>query len=109
MGDQNDQITQTRDLMQEAIRLVRNCYEGSLKAPFETKRLFNLAFFEKIVVKDREITRTKYQEPFRALFALQAGEDVLNKELMVEVSGFEPPTSALRNQRGVMLTIREPS
>jgi hypothetical protein len=85
--------------MREAIRLARNCFEGYVKAPYETKRLFNLAFFEQIVVKDREITRTRYQEPFRALFAFQEGRSVLNKELLVEVNGFEPSTSALRTQR----------
>ena len=87
MGDQTDQISKSRDLMQRAIRLTHSCYEGYLKATPEIKRIFNLAFFEEVVVQDRTIVRTKYQEPFRSLFAVQEGRSVLNKELLVEVSG----------------------
>ena len=58
-----------------------------MKAPYETKRLFNLAFFEEIVVKDRAIAKTQYQVPFRQLLGAQQGKSVLNKELLVEVSG----------------------
>ena len=65
-----------------------------MKAPYETKRLFNLAFFEEIVVKDRAIAKTQYQVPFRQLLGAQQGKSVLNKELLVELSGLEPTTSA---------------
>lgn len=58
-----------------------------MKAPYKTKRLFNLAFFEEIVVKDRAIAKTQYQVPFRQLPDAQQGKSVLNKELLVEVSG----------------------
>ena len=48
-------------------------------------RLFNLAFFEEIVVKDRAIAKTQYQVPFRQLLGAQQGKSVLNKELLVVV------------------------
>jgi hypothetical protein len=50
-----------------------------MKAPYETKRLFNLAFFEEIVVKDRAIAKTQYQVPFRQLLGAQQGKSVLNR------------------------------
>lgn len=98
IGDQTQQIKQTRELMGRAIYLARNCLEGYQGASYETKRLYNLAFFAEVVVKDRAIARTTYQDPFRALFAAE-GRDVLNKELQVEVNGLEPSASALRTQR----------
>lgn len=70
MGNEQDQLDKSRDLMRRAIRLTHSCYEGYLKAAPEIKRIFDLAFFEKIVVKDRTMAETEYQESFRALFAV---------------------------------------
>lgn len=87
MGDEKDGLDKSRDLMRRAIRLAHSCYEGYLKAAPETKRIFNPAFFEKIVIKHRTIAQTEYREPFRALFAVQEGRSVSDKKLLVEVSG----------------------
>ena len=97
MGDQTQTLQEGRKLIELALRAVRNCYEGYVKANAATKKLWNQAFVEEIVVRDRQIENVTWAEPFRTLLTARRG--VSDKRLLVEVNGFEPSTSALRTQR----------
>jgi len=95
MGDQTERIRETRKIITVALKLARNCYRSYRKASPETKKLWNQAFFSKIMVEDKKVARVTYQEPFEALLRSRGS----NKKLLVERSGFEPPTSSVRGKR----------
>lgn len=88
MGDQTQTLQEGRKLVELALRAARNCYEGYIKANAETKKLWNQAFVEEILVRDREIQSVTWAEPFRTLLTARRG--VSDKRLLVEVSGLEP-------------------
>ena len=91
-------LRQARELVALALKLARNCHASYRKASPETKKLWNRAFFEDVLVKDRAIVNVRYAEPFGAIFAAEAGR-VSDKGLLVEMTGFEPATSWLQTRR----------
>jgi site-specific DNA recombinase len=97
-ADQTARLGQARELVGLALKLARNCHASYRKASSETKKLWGQAFFEDIVVKDRAVVDVRYAEPFRAIFAAEAGR-VSDKGLLVEMTGFEPATSCLQSRR----------
>lgn len=82
IGDQTQALQEGRKLVELALRAARNCYEGYIKANAETKKLWNQAFVEEIVVSDRQITNVTWAEPFRTL--LTARRRVSDKRLLVD-------------------------
>lgn len=89
MADGTSDLRQAMELIALALKLARNCHASYRKASPETKKLWNQAFFDRIVVKDRAVVEAGYAEPFRAIFAAGEG-DVSDKGLLVEGAGFEP-------------------
>ena len=80
---QTVQIKQARELIALAVKVSQNCYAGYRKASPETKKLWNKAMFESITVKNREIVKTVYQEPFKTLL----GRKGSNKRNLVDRTG----------------------
>ncbi len=97
-ADQSAKLGQARELVALALKLARNCHASYGKASPETKKLWNQAFFENVVVRDRAVVDVRYAEPFRAIFAAEAGRGS-DKGLLVEMTGFEPATSCLQSRR----------
>ena len=62
------------------MRLAQNCHMRYTKASPETRKLWNRAFFEKILVKDGKVIRSIYAEPFFSVLGSHKGS-------LVEVSG----------------------
>jgi site-specific DNA recombinase len=89
-----------QDVLRMAIQLAGNCHAAYLKARPSVRRRFNEAVLEAVYVKDRRIARAEFSEVFAPLFSRPSS----NKELKVEVRGFEPLTSAVRRQRSTGLS-----
>jgi hypothetical protein len=70
-------------IMALTLRLAKSCRDGYLKGAPERRRLWNQAFYEKILIKDRKVNRFRYAEPFAYLFGS-------HKKRIVEVSGHYP-------------------
>jgi site-specific DNA recombinase len=83
-----------QDVLSMAIRLAGKCHAAYLKARPSVRRRFNEAVLEAVYVKDRKIARSEFSKVFAPLFFRPSS----NKRLKVEVSGFEPPTPAVRRQ-----------
>ena len=56
------------------------------------RKMWNQAFFRKVLVRDGRVGDHKYEEPFASLLGS-------HKIQIVEVRGVEPLTSAVRRQR----------
>lgn len=63
----SERIAQTEELKRIALRLVENCQEAYGKASPETKKLFDKAFFKRLVVQQKKIAQVHYQAPFDTL------------------------------------------
>lgn len=83
MGDQTARIQETRKIIGIALKLARSCYKAYRQASPETKKLWNQALFDKIVVKDKKVARFTYQEPFEVLLRSRGS----NERLLVELRG----------------------
>jgi len=81
LSDQTVKLKECKELVARTLKLARNCRKSYAKGSPETKRLWNQAFFEKIVVKDREVVRHTVAEPFRSVL------DVSNENNLVALSG----------------------
>jgi site-specific DNA recombinase len=97
-ADQAAKLGQARELVALALKLARNSHASYRKASPETKKVWDQAFFEEVVVRDRVVVDVRYAEPFQAIFAAEAGR-VSDKGLLVEMTGFEPATSWLQTRR----------
>ncbi|MGH7427037.1 MAG: recombinase zinc beta ribbon domain-containing protein [Candidatus Methylomirabilaceae bacterium] len=73
-------LEETRKIIGLALQLAKSCRDGYLKGAPERRRLWNQAFYEKIIVKDGKVKRFRYAEPFAYLFGS-------HKKGIVEVSG----------------------
>ena len=67
------------------------------KASPETEKLWNQAFFDRLVVKDRVVIEAPYAEPYQAIYAAREG-NVSDRGILVETTGFEPATPALQRR-----------
>ena len=56
--------------MKLALRLAKDCHKAYQQASPGVRRLWNDAFFESIVVRERKVHRVVYREPFRSLCLL---------------------------------------
>jgi DNA invertase Pin-like site-specific DNA recombinase len=61
-------LEETKKIIGLALRLAKSCRDGYPKGGPERRRLWNQAFYEKIVVKDGKVKRFRYAEPFAYLF-----------------------------------------
>ena len=83
------QLDQLRGVLDRAIAIARRCGMGYMKAKPQRRRLFNQAFFEKILVTEGKIS-AEYTDLFHALLSKSS-----NKTSLVGDSGFEPLTPSL--------------
>ncbi len=58
---------QTEKLVGIARRLVEDCQEAYGEASPEAKKLFDQAFFKRLVVQQKKIAQVHYEEPFDTL------------------------------------------
>ncbi|HET6771349.1 MAG TPA: recombinase family protein [Actinomycetota bacterium] len=89
-------LHEAKQLVALALKLARNWYTSYRKASPDTKRRWNQAVFDDIVVGHRKVTETVYAEPFRTILAVREGR-VSDKAVLVEMTGFEPATSCLQS------------
>ncbi len=94
------EVGETKELLEMALSLASNCYEGYKLGGPKERRLFNQAFFEKIYIKDDGVDRTTHDKLFGTLF-LGPGS---HKGNLVGVPGFEPGTSSLSEMRSNQLS-----
>ena len=64
---ETDDLHQTRDVLDMAVKLAKNVGRSFEKATPEVKKLWLRAFFEEIRVSDRQISGIKYRPPFDGL------------------------------------------
>jgi hypothetical protein len=66
-----------------ALDLAKNCAASYRKARPEVRKMWNQAFFRKVVVRDSRVDGREYEEPFASLLGS-------HKSQIVEVAGIEP-------------------
>lgn len=91
----NDQIEKR---VEDIILIASNCYLAYKKASPSNRRGFNQAFFEKIYIKDKKISDWKFTSKFTDLFDAIFNSLSSNKNSLVGVRGFEPPTPGSQNR-----------
>ncbi len=89
LANDGEKLKQAKAVIDLALDLAKNCAASYRKAKPEVRKMWNHAFFREILVGDREVIRFEYEEPFASLLGSHKGQ-------IVEVSGFEPPASAVR-------------
>jgi DNA invertase Pin-like site-specific DNA recombinase len=109
-------VTDVEDTLGKALDLLADCHRAYLAAPGHLRRQWNQALFERLVVYDERIGEAKVAEPFatlanpklpaaldgNALTGSGASSDGgSSKGLLVELGGFEPPTSWVRSKQVV--------
>ena len=107
-------LTDVEDTLGKALDLLADCQHAYLSAPGHLRRQWNQALFERLVVYDERIGEAKVAEPFATLAnpklpAALDGKALTgrgassgggsSKGLLVELGGFEPPTSWVRSRR----------
>ena len=88
-------LSEWQEILEIAMRFATNCGKSYARGNEKTRRRFNQAIISRIEVRDSKIGNVGYQAPFDLLFSsseFEYGD-------LVEVSGLEPPTSALRTLR----------
>ena len=104
--------------LSDALSLVGNCYEAYVRAPDRLRRLFNQAFFERILVDRDDHVEADLAEPVATIVALSSlkqstappeGDAVLGsgsykvncsrQNLLVDPRRFELLTSSMRTRR----------
>ncbi|HEY0318839.1 MAG TPA: zinc ribbon domain-containing protein [Solirubrobacterales bacterium] len=104
-------FTDVEETLVKALDLLADCQRAYLAAPGHLRRQWNQALFEQLVVYDDRIADTEVAEPFATLadpkLPAELDGEVLpggaassgggsSKGLLVELGGFEPPTSWVR-------------
>ena len=92
MATDGEKLTQTKQIIDLALDLAKNCAASHSKANAQVRRMWNQAFFRKVFVRDGLLVGHEYEEPFASLLGS-------HKAQIVEVRGVEPLTSAVRRQR----------
>lgn len=97
LATDGEKLAQAKQIIGLALDLAKDSAASYRKAKPEVRKMWNRAFFRTIRVRDGAIAEFAYEEPFASLLGSHKGS-------MVEVSGFEPPTSAVRRQRSTGLS-----
>jgi site-specific DNA recombinase len=102
------------DTLGKALDLLADCHSAYLAAPDHLRRQWNQALFERLVIYDDKIGEAEIAEPFATLADPQlpkalSGTDTAdgtvssgdgsNEQVLMELGGFEPPTSWVRSRR----------
>lgn len=97
LATDGEKLTQAKQIIELALDLAKNCARSYRKARPEVRKMWNRAFFQAIRVRDGKAEASTYEEPFASILGSHKGS-------IVEVSGFEPPASAVRRQRSTGLS-----
>jgi site-specific DNA recombinase len=87
-----ESLKQAKQIIDLALDLAKSCAASYRKAKPEVRKMWNQAFFRKVLVSEGRVARQEYEEPFASLLGS-------HKHQIVEVRGVEPLTSAVRRQR----------
>lgn len=74
-----------------ALRFATTCGHGYRRAGDRTRRLYNIAILQRVLVRNGHITEPEYREPFDVLFSVPKFE----YGTAVGAAGLEPTTSAV--------------
>ncbi|MBF6557007.1 MAG: recombinase zinc beta ribbon domain-containing protein [Acidimicrobiales bacterium] len=77
-----------QEVMNTALRFATNCGRGYRRAGDRTRKLFNTAVFDRVLVRDGHVTEMAYKEPFELLFSVPKFE----YDDLVGAIGLEPMT-----------------
>ncbi len=83
------QLDQLRAVLDRGIAVASRCGMGYKKAKSQKRKLYNQAFFDKIIVKDGKV-KVEYTDLFHALLSESS-----NKTSLVGLAGLEPATGRL--------------
>lgn len=89
-------LEQFEQIIKLAIKMVSSCYLAYKKASPKTKRMFNQAFFSKILVKNKKVAGWEYTDLFDLLFNFDKSSSNVP---LVEMAGLEPATSSTPRRR----------
>ena len=88
-------LAEWQEILEIAFRFAANCTGAYKSAGQRSRKLFNQAVFERLLVRDGAITEVRYNAPFGHIFGVEEFE----QRSMVDPIGLEPTASAMRTQR----------
>lgn len=88
-------LAEWQEVVAIAFKFAANCGQAYRSANGRTRKLYNSAVFERLDVRNGEISEVRYREPFGALFVLPEFE----QGRVERETGFEPATSTLARSR----------
>jgi site-specific DNA recombinase len=88
-------LAEWQEILEIAFRFAVNCAGAYKSASDRSRKLFNQAVFEQLLVQDGAITEVRYHAPFDNIFSVEEFE----QRSMVDPIGLEPTASAMRTQR----------
>ena len=91
LANDGEKLAQAKQIIDLSLDLAKDCAASYRKAKPDVRKIWNRAFFQAIRIRDGAIADFIYEEPFASLLGSHKGS-------IVEVSGFEPPTPAVRRQ-----------
>ncbi len=92
LATDGEKLKQAKQLIDLALGLAKNCAASYRKARPEVQKMWNQAFFRKVLVREGRVAGHEYEEPFASLLGS-------HNDRIVEVRGVEPLASAVRRQR----------
>jgi hypothetical protein len=88
-------LAEWQEILEIAFRFATNCTVAYKSAGDRSRKLFNQAVFERLLVRDGTIAEVRYNAPFDNIFSVEKVE----QRSMVDPIGLEPTASAMRTQR----------
>jgi site-specific DNA recombinase len=92
LATDGESLKQAKQVIDLALDLAKNCAASYRKANPEVRKMWNQAFFRKVLVSEGRIDDHEYEEPFVSLLGS-------HKAQIVELRGVEPLTSCLPSTR----------
>jgi hypothetical protein len=86
LASDGESLKQAKQIIDLALDLAKNCAASYRKAKPEVRRMWNRAFFRKVLVRDGQVGGHEYEEPFASLLGS-------HKAQIVDLRGVEPLTS----------------
>jgi hypothetical protein len=83
-----ERLKQAKQIIDLALGLAKNCAASYRKARPEVRKMWNQAFFRKVLVREGRVASHEYKEPFASLLGS-------HNDRIVELRGVEPLTSWL--------------
>jgi hypothetical protein len=88
-------LSEWQEVLGIAVKFASNCAQAYRSANDRTRRLYNSAVFDELVVRGGEIADVHYRPPFELVFGVTEFE----QRGMERETGFEPATSTLARLR----------